>query len=399
MSSRLVLFPPPSVPPPPDPGSAVPPGVTAVATRPPVDTAGAALEPLPAFDGNPLESFDAEADAVGNLPAPVRRARSPWPVAGLGLGGVLALAAVVGFGLMRRETPAPGGAGQARFESMPTGLEVLIDGTVRGRTPLTLSLPVGEHRLEVRGASGGRTMPITVEAGVMLSQYVELSPAPGGAVGRLDISSAPSGAQVLVDGVARGTTPLVLEGLDTGQHAVSLTRGGATVNRTVDVSAGATASVFASLGASAPGAAPAPVSGSVGGFLSLRAPIELQVFESGRLLGTTSADRLMLPTGTHQLELANAALGFRTAVTVNVEAGKESAVAIPLPNGSVSINAAPWAEVTIDGQPVGTTPLANVAVPIGGHEIVWRHPQLGERRQTITVTPQAPVRVGVSFAP
>ena len=71
---------------------------------------------------------------------------------------------------------------------------------------------------------------------------------------------------------------------------------------------------------------------------------------------------------------------------------------VTLPNGTLSVNALPWAEVWVDGRSSGTTPLANLAVPIGSHEIVLRHPQLGERRRTVTVTTQTPVRVGVDFA-
>ena len=56
-----------------------------------------------------------------------------------------------------------------------------------------------------------------------------------------------------------------------------------------------------------------------------------------------------------------------------------------------------FAEV-IDGRPVGTTPLANLSLPIGSHEIVWKHPQLGERRQTVTVTASMPARIGVDFS-
>ena len=58
---------------------------------------------------------------------------------------------------------------------------------------------------------------------------------------------------------------------------------------------------------------------------------------------------------------------------------------------------AAWADVWLDGRPVGTTPLANVSVPIGNHEVIWRHPQYGERKQTVAVTMKAPVRVGMEF--
>jgi hypothetical protein len=70
---------------------------------------------------------------------------------------------------------------------------------------------------------------------------------------------------------------------------------------------------------------------------------------------------------------------------------------IALPSGRISINAQPWASVTIDDRAVGVTPLGNLSLPIGTHEIVWRHPELGERRQTVTVTERSPVGIGMDF--
>ena len=63
----------------------------------------------------------------------------------------------------------------------------------------------------------------------------------------------------------------------------------------------------------------------------------------------------------------------------------------------MNINALPWAEVYIDGARVGDTPLANVMLPIGDHEIVFRHPQLGEKRQAARLTQREPLRVSVDM--
>jgi hypothetical protein len=57
----------------------------------------------------------------------------------------------------------------------------------------------------------------------------------------------------------------------------------------------------------------------------------------------------------------------------------------------------PWAEVWLDGRGLGTTPIGNVSVLIGTHEIVWKHPELGERRQSVTVTAKAPVRIAMDL--
>jgi len=55
--------------------------------------------------------------------------------------------------------------------------------------------------------------------------------------------------------------------------------------------------------------------------------------------------------------------------------------------------ATPWATVTLDGQDLGETPVGNTTVAIGTHEVVFRHPQLGEQRFTATVTAMVIVTV------
>ena len=59
--------------------------------------------------------------------------------------------------------------------------------------------------------------------------------------------------------------------------------------------------------------------------------------------------------------------------------------------------AVPWAEVWIDGQRVGETPIGNLAVPLGSHEIIFRHPDLGEQRHTALVTLKEPTRLSVDL--
>jgi hypothetical protein len=53
--------------------------------------------------------------------------------------------------------------------------------------------------------------------------------------------------------------------------------------------------------------------------------------------------------------------------------------------------------VFIDGRAVGDTPLANLPIALGEHEIVFRHPQLGERRQKAVVQAGGLTRVSASF--
>jgi hypothetical protein len=141
----------------------------------------------------------------------------------------------------------------------------------------------------------------------------------------------------------------------------------------------------------------APPAAPLGGWISVRAPFVVEIHENGRLLGTTETDRLTLTAGTHQLEFVNQPLGFRATRAVQVAPGKVISLPLELPNGVVNLNAAPWAEVFIDGRPVGETPIGNLSVPIGPHEIVFRHPELGERRHAVSVTVGIPVRISVEM--
>lgn len=372
------------------------------APKPPADIVTSELPPSLRARASGLDAFSAERD-IRFKTHPPAAARGPSGLAiGVAACAVLGLAGL-GYAAWSRTAAAPSGptaaaadTGEAQFDSQPSGATVVIDGTARGTTPLKLTLPVGAHTLEFRNAGGSRTLPLSIRAGVLVSQYVELQTAApalaSGNTGRLDVSSDPPGAQVRVDGEVRGVTPLTIERIEPREHRVTVSRDGATIYRTVRVAPGATASVVATL------AVPVATTGAVGGFLSLAVPFEVQVFEGTQLIGSSRTDRLMLPTGRHDFELVNTSLQFRMPLSVTIEAGQVAAPVVALPNGTVSINALPWAEVFVDGRNVGTTPLANLSVPIGTHDVVWRHPQLGERRQTVTVTAQAPVRAGVNFS-
>jgi len=361
-----------------------------------------ALPPTPEDDG--LSSFATEAEPARKAQEPpgqkamkaLGRSRNiPYVAAAFGAALIL-LAGTVAFVTTRPtrgEASAPSAAalhGTAFIDSRPQGAAIFIDGIAQGATPAKLAVAAGQHTLELKMDGADRSFPLNVEAGSTVSHYVELAPAPAKptvATGRLEVASDPAGAQVTLDGAAKGRTPLALTDIQPGEHLVAISNGADTINRKVSVAAGNTATVFATLA----------VANAAAGWVTFKTPIELQIFESKKLVGTTAAERVMLPAGRHELELVNTDLEFRKTVTVQVGAGTTATPAVELPNGSLSVNALPWAEVTVDGRSIGTTPLGNVAVPIGTYEIVWRHPQLGERRRTVKVPATTPVRVGMDL--
>ena len=238
----------------------------------------------------------------------------------VGLAGIMT-AGVLYFQLGRQhaaaERPAPlvkatvETHGTLSVTSNPEGSRVFVDGKLQGATPLTLSLPVGAHELELRNGSSSRKIPLNVAGGESISQVIDLEP-------------------------------------------------------------------------------------GVQGFVSFKSPVTMRVSEAGHTLGTT-AGKISLSPGRHDLELASNALDFRRQVTVYVNSGQTTTAAIDPPEGVVFINAMPWANVLIDGKPVGVTPLGNLKVPIGEHEITWRHPTFGQRRMTVRVSSKSPLRVSVDY--
>lgn len=138
-----------------------------------------------------------------------------------------------------------------------------------------------------------------------------------------------------------------------------------------------------------------PGAAQVGG-MTLTAAIDLQVFKDGELVGSTGSP-IAMAAGTHTVEVTNETLGYRAQQRVVVQPGQMAAITVALPEGRLSINAAPWAEVLIDGVAAGETPLANLSLTIGEHEIIFRHPQFDEQRQTAVVNVDGVTRVSAVF--
>ncbi len=302
------------------------------------------------------------------------------------LGGILAAAGVLGYSRFR-QARLPG---TLTIATATPGVEVLIGGVSIGRTPLTTSLKAGAYAVELRADRQQRTLQIDMRPGATVIQNVELSAAVPAAVavGSLSIHTEPDRLTVSVDGAERGVAPLTVNGLTPGEHQVTVRSPRGTLRRTVAVQANETTSlIITALESSTPAA----------GWLKVTAPAPLQLRENGRLIGTTESDRVMLTAGAHDIEIVSEALGFHTRKRVDVGVGATATVKIDLPNGLISINAQPWADVWIDGEKLGPTPIGNVARPIGTHEVTLRHPEFGERRETVVITVDKPARLGVDM--
>ena len=326
-----------------------------------------------------------EAESVMEKSKPFIRGR--WIAAAIVLvaltsGGTLAV------GRIMSPAVAPESLGTLSVQTNPAGATVVIDGQQRGMTPLNLQLKPGRHVVELVTDGDVRSIPVTITPAGQVSQFIEI-PRAASALGELQIRTEPAGATVTVDGRVLGKSPLTAEGLAPGPHSVTVENDLGPVTQRVTIEAGTTASLVVPM--SAPRNAP------VSGWIAVNAQVDVQLFENQRLLGSSQTDRIMVPVGRHELEVVNEALGYRAVKTVNVAPGQTANIKLDLPKAPMALNAVPWAEVWVDGERVGETPIGSVPVSIGAHEVVFRHPELGERRVVTTVTLAGPAKVSVDM--
>ena len=253
---------------------------------------------------------------------------------------VLSVAALVGARRFWSDVPAPSPTGTLVVTTNPAGAEAFVDGVRRGNTPITLQLLAGAHNLELRGHGEPRAIPITLAPGQQIAQYVDLPVAPPPAEAHAEVVPEPP----------------------------------APVER--------------------PAADPAA---NAPGWISVSGKLEVQLFESGHLLGSSKIEKIMVPAGHHDLEMVNELIGYRGTRSIQVSPGKVTQVPVDVPKGTMAINALPWAEVWVDGAKIGETPIGNLAVAAGSHDVVFRHPDLGEQRETVLVTLKNPVRLSVDM--
>ncbi len=304
---------------------------------------------------------------------------------------VMALAVAGGGGAVAvraYKKPVAPALGTLSVQTNPPGVPVFVDGVAKGGTPARISLSAGSHILELRGRGVPRVIPVNISAGAEASQYLELPETPS--TGSLLVQSEPAGARVSIDGVEHGAAPVNVADLAPGEHDIVLqAEGGSPVKQKVVIQAGVTASILAPVTTAS--------AGPVSGWIAVKSPVAVEVRENGRLIGTSDTDKIMMATGRHDVELVNDTLGYRATRAIQVPPGKVAAITLEMPQGTININASPWAEVFIDGRRAGETPIGNLPLTIGPHEVLFRHPQLGEKRQAVSVTLNAPVRLSVDM--
>ena len=189
--------------------------------------------------------------------------------------------------------------------------------------------------------------------------------------GGLHVISTPPAAQVLVDGKARGATPLTITDLGVGRHTVELKSTAGTVERTITVAADKTVEMEESI---------------FSGWVAVYSPFDLAVTEGGRALLMDDRHQIMLSPGRHVLRLVNRTLAYDAVRQVELKPGEVANLTVTPPPSTMTVTATEAAEVWLDGVRIGETPVNAVSVPLGTHDIVVKRAAGGERKITATVT-------------
>lgn len=263
------------------------------------------------------------------------------------------------------------------------------------------SLPERHGRTFLRWALVAVALCAVVEAFVIARLLAGRPISAPPAAAQVNVVTNDPGAPVMVDGQLAGVTPLdvsispEVRSIRVGTSLPSVAKQEMVVGSTGQETNGLETGREHGGADSQPRAVLAPPDRAGG--IRISTPIELEVFEGDRRLGSTATGIVPAAAGRHEVDLINSVVGFRSRQVVDVRAGQVVALTVSPPNGRININAVPWAEVLIDGKPVGETPIGNLSIPLGEHEIIFRHPQLGEVRRAAIVRSDAVTRVSVNL--
>jgi hypothetical protein len=137
-----------------------------------------------------------------------------------------------------------GDTGTLKVVSPVPDADVYIDGAAIGKVPQEKAVARGEHFVVVKLA-GFKTFEqkVRIEPGQTLTVSAELK-----AVGRVRIISDPPGAEVLINGLPQGVTPLELLEVEVGTTIVRVSRSGyQTWEQTLNLEGGKTETLSANL--------------------------------------------------------------------------------------------------------------------------------------------------------
>lgn len=296
----------------------------------------------------------------------------------------------------------PSASGTLTIYSTPSGGSVYIDKKYKGTTPFSISLSPGTYGVQV-DKSGYSTTAETVimSAGQTITRSYKLQPK--SSYGSLMITSDPDNAYAYIDGSYAGTTALTVRNLAEGDHRIRLTAPGYNEWTTTQyVKAGAVMTVHGTL---------TPSASDKGYIRVVSYPGEAEVYLDGKYMGKTNdegvpgAYTMTVNPGTYKVSVE--LTGYRDyEQTVAVGTGQTQTVdanlvliSEPVP-GEISISSTPsGANVFVDDEYKGITPVTIPGVASGTRDVLLRLPGYADADDKVNVPPGGTATVSVSMKP
>jgi len=113
-----------------------------------------------------------------------------------------------------------GGTGMIVVRTIPAGGSVFLDGKAVGTEPITLDEVIaGDHVVSATKSSLKGTMPLALVSGATERFTIQLKES---APVKIKVISTPPDARVLIDSVEKGTTPIVISDVASGEHVIRI---------------------------------------------------------------------------------------------------------------------------------------------------------------------------------
>lgn len=258
--------------------------------------------------------------------------------------------------------------------------EVFVDGARKDTAPAVIpGLPPGEHVVEVRreGASPWR-QTVVIVAGQQAKVNAVLAGAAAG--GGLRVVSSEPNVLVFVDGEEKGRAPVSVPDIKPGQHLIEGRKPQfKPFEQTIEIVPGKQALVQLKMemGSESYGKAVLKVQSTVP---------DAEVFLDGSTMGKAPIDRHDLEAGKHYLIVRKDGYEEFKREVYLIEGQPVALVAELRAVGRLRMLSNPiGADVTIDGEPVGRTPVDRPDVAAGDHVFTFRLKGFYDFKQTITV--------------
>lgn len=263
----------------------------------------------------------------------------------------------------------PQGA-EVRVETSPTGAQILLNGEIRGSSPVTISdIPPGMHIFSARrSAHITARQSIELRSGDRIVINMNLDPV----LGLLLVESEPPGAELFINDAARGRTPRLITDLPVGDYRFTFKATGYQ-DRNVDVN----------VRDRTPQRITTTLVPDTGSLRLTSEPAGARIILNGTDRGTTPALLERISSGMNTLELQIE--GYRPfRQELRITAGEQEAlraVLEPIPASLNVVTIPPGARIYVDNQYRGDSPLLLRDIPpkeyriraeLGGHDAMAR---------------------------